>query len=208
VNLANLYRETGLTRFSHPDLISKRHKRSAVTEPAPVRAATRESSYVSRQWHLTAAQVVNAWSITRGVRDVRVAILDDGVDVAHPEFGGKVGPQFDFTAHTATGTPQFASDNHGTACAGVATAKGLHMAGAARECTLMPVRFPAVLGDADEAKMGPCGPDRQHRSAAGQYPDGDPLLRHRRPQRQRHPRAVGGRQRRRVGRPRRLRRQP
>jgi subtilisin family serine protease len=161
VNLANLYRETGLTCFSHPDLISKRHKRSAVTEPAPVRAATRESSYVSRQWHLTAAQVVKAWSITRGVRGVRVAILDDGVDVAHPEFGDKVGPQFDFTAHTATGTPQFASDNHGTACAGVATAKGLRMNGAAPGCTLIPVRFPAVLGDADEAKMFKWAADNQ-----------------------------------------------
>jgi subtilisin family serine protease len=161
VTLANRYRETGLTRFAHPDLVSRRHKRSAVATAAPTRAATRDTSYVSRQWHLITAQVVDAWSITKGSRDVRVAILDDGVDVAHPEFAGKVGPQFDFTAHTATATPKLDDDNHGTACAGVATAKGLRSAGAAPGCTLLPARFPAVLGDADEAKMFKWAADNQ-----------------------------------------------
>jgi subtilisin family serine protease len=170
VELANAYRETGLVVFAHPDLISQRHKRSGTITPGNPAAqsveasdistgraseapAERDSSYLSRQWHLRSARVVDAWSITRGSRDISIALMDDGVDTAHPEFAARIGAQADFADDVSDGRPKHADDNHGTACAGVAAAGGVRASGAAPGCTLMPIRFPATLGDADEAEM-------------------------------------------------------
>ncbi|MFF2951602.1 S8 family serine peptidase [Kitasatospora sp. NPDC057965] len=60
-----------------------------------------------------------------------IAVLDDGTEAGHPEFAGKLGPQYDFASHTADASPKSDFENHGTACAGVATARGLRAAGAA-----------------------------------------------------------------------------
>jgi hypothetical protein len=79
--------------------------------------------------------------------------MDDGLDTAHPEFAGRIGPQADFAEDVSDARPKNADDNHGTACAGVATAGGVRASGAAPGCTVMPIRFPATLGDADEAEM-------------------------------------------------------
>ncbi|MFF0388230.1 S8 family serine peptidase [Kitasatospora sp. NPDC004615] len=158
IRMANTYRATGLTLFSHPDLISKKHRRRAATVAAPAGAgpsvqALRDAGYVSLQWHLQAANVVDAWSLTMGDPAIHVAILDDGTDTSHPEFAGKLGPQFDFSAHIPDATPKSDLENHGTACTGVAAAKGIRASGAAPECSLMLARFPEFLGSADEARM-------------------------------------------------------
>ncbi|MEV7442802.1 S8 family serine peptidase [Streptomyces sp. NPDC091204] len=159
---ANIYRATGLTVFAHPDLITPRHRRRAATRArsatagtrtGPSARAVRDAGYVARQWHLTAARVVDAWEVTFGDPRIRVAVLDDGVDTGHPEFADKVGPQFDFSTQTADASPKSGFNNHGTACAGVAVAKGLRASGAAPECTLMPIRFPSSLGASQEARM-------------------------------------------------------
>ena len=151
---ANAYVASGLTVFSHPDLISKRHRRSVTAMPdATDRAVRDDTSYVGRQWHLDDAKVRAAWALCRGKSEIVVAILDDGIDVDHAEFSGKVVGQYDFTAGVADATPKSDSDNHGTACAGVATASGKRSSGAAPDCSLLAVRFPSSLGDADEAKM-------------------------------------------------------
>ncbi|SNT07034.1 Serine protease, subtilisin family [Noviherbaspirillum humi] len=157
VEAANAYRASGLTVFSHPDLISRRHKRDTATSPA-TRAerdarATRDADYLGRQWHLATARVNDAWTLTRGVPSIAVAILDDGIDVDHPEFAGKLCAGHDFSAGVDDPRPKSGSDNHGTACAGVAVAKGVRASGAAPGCSLIAARFPASLGDADEAAM-------------------------------------------------------
>lgn len=153
--LAEAYRATGLTRFSHPDLVSPRHRRTAtMTEPATKSViAVRDADYLAQQWHLTMARVTDAWALTTGSPAITIAILDDGIDVTHPEFSGRIGAQWDFTAGVADGNPKTDDDKHGTACAGVAGARGLRASGAAPECSLMAVRFPATLGDSDEADM-------------------------------------------------------
>ena len=102
---------------------------------------------------MTQARLQDAWSLTQGVAGITVAILDDGIDVGHPEFSGRVVEQRDFTAGTDDATPKSDDDNHGTACAGVAVARGLRASGAAPLCSLMAVRYPSVLGDSDEAEM-------------------------------------------------------
>ena len=155
IELANALRNSGRTIFAHPDLISRRHRRTTLDTRPTTKAVRveRNGDYVSQQWHLTTARVTDAWSLTRGSSGITVAILDDGVDVSHPELDGRVVAQWDFTAGVGDGTPKTDDDKHGTACAGVAVAHGVRAAGAAPDCSLMAVRFPATLGDSDEADM-------------------------------------------------------
>lgn len=158
VALSNFYYESGLCAFAHPDFIERRQWRGATelrnnTLATRSEMSERNGDFVSRQWHLAVAKVIDAWTLTKGVPAVTVAILDDGVDVGHPEFAGKLGPQFDFQNKVADASPKSDDDKHGTACAGVATAAGDKAAGAAPGCTLMAIRTPTMLGVADEANM-------------------------------------------------------
>ena len=162
VALGNVYYESGLTEFAHADLITKRYFRTTVATVDAVAdevssrlttARTERNVYQPQQWHLASANVIDAWTITRGRSDIKICILDDGVDVAHPEFSGKVVSQFDFLTNTADGRPKDRRDNHGTACAGVATASGVKALGAAPGCSLIAGVTPAWGSTSDEARM-------------------------------------------------------
>lgn len=131
-----------------------------VEKPSPT-AETRSTDdrddddplYLDRQWHLRTAKVTDAWDETQGTSAIAIAVLDDGVDVDHPEFSGRVVAQYDFAQGEPDGNPKHPSDNHGTACAGVAVAGGRKAAGVAPACSLIAVRTPGYLGTVDEAKM-------------------------------------------------------
>lgn len=155
VDLARLYFESRLTVFAEPDLIQRKAIKAVAERTAEKAArAERAATYLSRQWHLSLTRVTDAWEkFGNGDRKILIAILDDGVDVAHPEFRGKVVKEYDFATHQTDGRPKRASDKHGTACAGVATAGGAKASGAAPGCGLMAIRTPDYLGSADEAKM-------------------------------------------------------
>ncbi|MEZ4658904.1 MAG: S8 family serine peptidase [Caldilineaceae bacterium] len=86
-----------------------------------------------------------AWDMTRGKRDIRICIIDDGFDLTHPEFDhpGKIVAPRDFGEDDFDPNPVFGDDNHGTACAGVALAEedGQGVVGLAPQCAFMPVRM-------------------------------------------------------------------
>ncbi len=92
-----------------------------------------------------------AWDVTRGDRDVVVAIIDDSVDLFHTDFDlvDKIVAPRDFQGRDFDPQPEFSSDNHGTSCAGVAVAEenGEGVVGVAPECSLMPVRMSGFLDD-------------------------------------------------------------
>jgi subtilisin family serine protease len=124
---------------------------------------TPSDTYFDRQWHLrawSAADLVEnadvsatgAWDVTRGARDVVVAVVDDGFDLSHPDFTGpgKVIYPKDYVDGDARPFPESAAgDYHGTPCAGVAIAEenGEGVVGAAPGCAFMPVRFPLSADD-------------------------------------------------------------
>jgi subtilisin family serine protease len=164
VVLSNVYYESDLVVFAHPNFVRRRHLRQIALPGQAISPETgllrgmpyertERSIYLEQQWHLETTRVVEAWNITRGSRSIKVAILDDGVDTGHPEFAGKIAAQFDFATHNSDGNPNSSSDNHGTACAGVAVASGVRASGAAPECTLLAVRYPDFLGVVEEADM-------------------------------------------------------
>jgi len=119
-----------------------------------------------QQWHLQETTIggktinahVNvrgAWEITRG-KDVTIAVVDNGVDIEHEEFEGgeKIVSPRDVTEQTNDPRPKdrFQTEDHGTACAGVACANGNHQAsGVAPEAKLMPIRLVSNLGSQAEA---------------------------------------------------------
>jgi hypothetical protein len=84
-----------------------------------------------------------AWTITTGSPDVRIAILDLGVDLTHPDLETNLLTGFDATGGSGNGA---AVNNiaHGTACAGIAAAIGDNdegIAGVAYGCNILPVRI-------------------------------------------------------------------
>ncbi|MBU2602554.1 MAG: proprotein convertase P-domain-containing protein [Actinobacteria bacterium] len=114
------------------------------------------------QWHLenrggfglTAGADIrapDAWEVTRGDRSVVVCVMDDGVQVDHPDFvaAGKIVSPYDFGLSQSDPTPKNVDDNHGTACAGVAVAEenGGGVVGVAPRCALMPVRTSASISN-------------------------------------------------------------
>ncbi len=152
---ANLLRRDDV-EFCHPELIRRR---------APKNIA-------AQQWHLKRTtiggvvidahvNVEGAHQITRG-EGVVIAIIDDGVDIDHAEFGGagKIVAPRDATLQSDDPRPkdQFGTgpddgENHGTACAGVACGNGANGAsGVAPGAKLMPIRLASGLGSQREAE--------------------------------------------------------
>jgi len=91
-------------------------------------------------------EVVPAWAVTTGSPSIKIAIMDSGVDTLHPDLRPNLLPGFDATGNGSHGYPNtnFASDGHGTACAGIAAAKGnnhIGVAGVAYDCKIVPVKM-------------------------------------------------------------------
>jgi len=141
--------------YCHPELIRPRQSKNIFTQ----------------QWHLKRtniggvsvdahANVEAAHQVTRG-EGVTIAIIDNGVDIDHPEFTstGKVVAPRDATLQIDNprpkdvfGTGPDGGENHGTACAGVATGNGtLGASGVAPAAKLMPIRLASGLGSQREA---------------------------------------------------------
>jgi thermitase len=71
---------------------------------------------------------------------VVIAILDSGINRAHPDLSGRIVPGFNFVSGTTDTTDDF---GHGTAVAGVALAAGnnsVGVAGVAFGCSILPVK--------------------------------------------------------------------
>jgi subtilisin family serine protease len=115
-----------------------------------------------KQWHLnhnggnnlapnSHVSAEQAWDLTRGIRSITIAIMDDSVDLTHPDFQGigKIVAPRDFKENDFLPLPGDPDDNHGTACAGVATAEenGVGAIGVAPGCALMPIRTTGFLDD-------------------------------------------------------------
>ncbi|HVJ82112.1 MAG TPA: S8 family serine peptidase [Planctomycetia bacterium] len=138
--------------YCHPELIERRERKAIFP----------------RQWHLKATEIAGvainahanveaAHAFARG-QGIVIAVIDDGVDIDHPEFAaaGKIVAPRDATRHTDDPRPKDEfpfTDDHGTACAGVACAAGSTGAsGVAPEARLMPIRLASGLGSIEEAE--------------------------------------------------------
>lgn len=140
--------ESGGAVFAQPNFIARKRLRLIPDDP-----------YFPHQWHLLNTgqggalpgadiDAAAAWEITRGVPDAVIAVIDDGVDLAHEDLGGeRFVPGYDFYDHDADPSAEAANrDWHGTAVTGAAAADGGNatgVSGAAPGCRVMPVRLVA-----------------------------------------------------------------
>jgi subtilisin family serine protease len=87
-----------------------------------------------------------AWAHTLGSPAITIAVLDDGVQLDHPDLRPNIaGVGRDFTVYPPVegAHPRDAADRHGTAVAGIAAARGdngLGISGICPRCKILPVR--------------------------------------------------------------------
>jgi thermitase len=81
-----------------------------------------------------------AWTISRGSAEVRVAILDEGVDTRHPALKPAVVAARDFVDQQPHARPD-GDDAHGTACAGIVLSRSKAFPGLAPLCSLVAARI-------------------------------------------------------------------
>ncbi|HUU89859.1 MAG TPA: S8 family serine peptidase, partial [Phycisphaerae bacterium] len=123
---------------------------------------TPNDPYYPSQWHLNntgqSGGIANAdidapeaWEISTGSSNVIVAVLDQGVDIDHPDLIPNLVPGYDFYDDDTIPDPMGVDEGHGTACAGLIAAKGnnnIGVTGVAWHCKIMPIRICGPAGDA------------------------------------------------------------
>jgi len=161
--MANHYQESGLVVYASPNFV-----RISAASPAPSTEkpgtigpmfTPDDSYYANDQWYLNGTgqygttvdadiDAPEAWNITTGDPSVVIAIIDEGVDITHPELTGlaKLVTGYDATGTgPAGGAPAANSDDaHGTAAAGIAAAASNNasgISGVCQLCKIMPVRI-------------------------------------------------------------------
>lgn len=111
------------------------------------------------QWYLNNANNVDinapeAWFLTIGDPNIKIAIIDEGSDYEHPDLKNKVVYRYDYLENDIDPTPPLSFDpcgsktnlpieGHGTAVAGIAAAQSnnrIGIAGVCWECSLMLLR--------------------------------------------------------------------
>jgi hypothetical protein len=93
-----------------------------------------------QEWHLDKVQAPPAWYLTTGNATTVVAVLDSGINAAHPDLAGHVLPGYDFLNNDTDTSDSF---GHGTAVAGIVMAagnNGVGVAGIAYGCSVLPVK--------------------------------------------------------------------
>lgn len=145
LELANLFAETQLFAASEPDML-KLLKRFNTNDTFLSYQWSLNNTGSSQQFSGTAGadmKVFSAWGISTGSSTIKVAVIDEGVDLAHPDLLANLLPGFDGTGLGSSGGPS-GNDAHGTNCAGIIAAVGnnnLGVAGVAYNCKIVPVRI-------------------------------------------------------------------
>jgi len=151
-----------------PDLVERVRRLPAVAEarglsvaraPLPVHQLTMGMVGKSPAELISLAY---AKALTRGNPDVKIAVLDTGIDLAHRELGGKIAKGRDFVDLEGLETADFVGDitgyddvpedevGHGTHVAGILCGRGVRMdEGVAPDCRLLAVRVLATMKSGD-----------------------------------------------------------
>jgi subtilisin family serine protease/subtilisin-like proprotein convertase family protein len=136
---ANSLYESGQTKFSHPNFLWARQTRHIPNDPL-----------YPAQWHLNNPagpahiRAQAAWDITRGNSNLTVAVIDEGIDINHPDLKAHMVPGYDFYDRDADPRPAGPLENHGTEVAGVVAAvgnNGIGVSGIAPNAKIMPIRL-------------------------------------------------------------------
>lgn len=105
-----------------------------------------------KSWYFNAINAPQAWEVTRGDEDLIVAVVDNGFDLNHPEFQGKVVMPMNIperNSHIFPIIDKRSGVDHGTHVASTAVGRADNSAGVsgiAPDCKLMPVQVATADG--------------------------------------------------------------
>lgn len=104
-----------------------------------------------KSWYFKAINAPQAWQTTKGDKNLIVAVVDDGFDLNHPEFAGKVVKPMNIPERNTHIFPIIEQDgsDHGTHVASTAIGNaenGVGVCGIAPDCSFMPVQVATADG--------------------------------------------------------------
>jgi thermitase len=120
------YRRDSSVEYAEPDYVVK-----AIGTP--------DDRLFSDQWGLTKIQAQEAWDVTTGNPNIKIAILDSGIDQDHEDLAAKITTNQNFTSSTTVDDLY----GHGTFVAGIAAAitnNGGGIAGVGYNSSLMNIK--------------------------------------------------------------------
>lgn len=94
-------------------------------------------NFWAQQWGMRRIQAPLAWPVSTGQPTALVAMIDSGIDLAHPEFAGRIVPGYDYVNQDNVPQDDY---GHGTHIAGIVAAAGdnaLGVAGVAWDARLL-----------------------------------------------------------------------
>lgn len=123
--------------YAEPDFVTiKAHTPTRLSgdDPDPL---------VGRQYAARITKAVEAWNLVEGCPEVKIAILDEGVDTLHEDLAAAIVGSYDAVDNDTYQEPN-PWDGHGTACAGLAAAipgNALGIRGIGGGCSILAVRI-------------------------------------------------------------------
>ncbi|WP_138479953.1 S8 family serine peptidase [Dyadobacter bucti] len=141
----------GLVEFAQPNCLRFIQPTGSPSDPL-----------FNSQWGFPIMKLPEAWDITAGCANIKIAIIDNGVQLNHPDLVNNLVPGFDATGGGTSGGAVAGEESHGTNCAGIAAAvanNNLGIAGVAYKCKILPIRAYATLGS-QIVKIGAAAKDQ------------------------------------------------
>ncbi|HTL07801.1 MAG TPA: S8 family serine peptidase, partial [Chitinophagaceae bacterium] len=152
--LAKKLFESGLCVYAEPDLTLFDGLTNPPNDPLFNYQWTHANTGSAQQYNGTAGidmKVQQAWTLSTAA-NIKVAVIDEGIDIDHPDLKDNMVQGFDCvsgTANNGDGKPLSPTRGHGTSCAGIIAARANNntgIAGVAPDCRLMPINLSAADG--------------------------------------------------------------
>lgn len=150
LTMANLFYETGLFEYAEPNKTGYDIFHNTPNDPLYNLQWAHKNNGSAEQYNGTPGadmKIAEAWAISMGNTSIKIAVLDEGVDLTHPDLQANLLQGYDaisMTANPGDGAPYNPLFAHGTNCAGIIAAvanNGIGVAGVAPNCKIIPVKI-------------------------------------------------------------------
>jgi subtilisin family serine protease len=153
LQIANIYQETGLTRFCYPNFYSKVELHQVIPNDLYFvnQFALNNTGQVFTDGHSGTndadIDAPEAWTLSTGNNNIIIAVLDQGVTADHPDLPNTRQIRLNgsnFADGDANNPSPTGNHNHGNACAGTIGAtqnNNQGISGIAPNCRIMPIRI-------------------------------------------------------------------
>lgn len=101
-------------------------------------------SYYYRQWGLKGSygiDVEDAWEVTTGSHDIRVGVIDTGIETDHPDLVGNLVTGKSFVSGVTSTTDTFGHGTHVAGIIGAVSDNSMGISGVCKEVSLVPLRI-------------------------------------------------------------------